>query len=122
MSLPTVEYNGTAPDGGDSREHSTRNVLQFSDDQPQPLVHHWRRSMDIDFDCPSLAYDSWGWILLLGSCPKKVSAFAHMAFSDVNSDCIVPGITLSRPSVLILLVVSLGIFTCFFQDCKQIYW
>ena len=93
MSLPTVQYNGTAPDGGDSRKYSTRNVLQCSDDQPQSLVHHWRRSMDIDFDCPSLAHDSRGWILLLGSCPKKVGAFAHLAFSDVNSDCIVPGIT-----------------------------
>jgi hypothetical protein len=78
--------------------------------------------MDIDFDCPGLAHDSGGWILLLGSCPKKVCAFAHLAFSHVNSDCIVPGIALLRSSMLMSLVVSLGILTCFLQDREQIYW
>lgn len=49
--------------------------------------------MDLGLDSPRLAHDSRGWILLLGSCSKKVRTLAHMAVINVNSHRIIPGMT-----------------------------
>ena|SRR5438552_5134506 len=92
MSLPTLEYNGTAPDGGDScRLPHIKSRTDNSDHGSQSLVHHGRYCMDFGFNCIGLAYDPRGRILLLRPCQKKIRAFAHLAFSYVNSDNIISG-------------------------------
>ena|SRR5579859_2180121 len=100
MSEPSLAYNGTAPDGGDSCTSLDISRLTCSDFQSQSLVHHWGHGLDPRLNSLGLAHDSRCRILLLGSCSKKVRTVAHLVIPDVGGNRIIPG----NPSIGNLLI------------------
>src|SRR5271163_375608 len=94
MSLATLPYNGTAPDGGDIGISKPYLRLICRKVQYQPLVFSRRCCVGFGVDGVGLVDDSGGGIFLFWSCAEKVCIVTHLAVINVNFCRLISGIPL----------------------------
>src|SRR5579862_8919947 len=91
MSLPTVVYNGTAPDGGDIGMPGSVKLLMCRNFQYQSMVHNGGCSVGSSFHGPGLAHDSRSGVFLFWVGSTEIRVVLDLVVTHVNIRRIIPG-------------------------------